>query len=152
MTIEIAALLFSAFALWASWRANSIAQKALRDSAKINLLEVQADVLREIDVQHAKLGALLAATAEAALIYAYNPAVAQANPAGFDRVKQNIQAVQALRARYEEQRQQAEANLGAGSVEAATALLANIRRLTIHVQEDLDKELRHVEQLRERVR
>lgn len=152
MTPEIAALLFSALALWASWRANSIAQRALSESSKVKLLEVQAEVLREVDLQHAKFGSLLAVTAEAALLYAQNPALAANNPGGFERVKQNIDAVQSLRARYEEQRALAERDVGKGSIEAETKILANIRRLTIHAQEDLEKELRHVESLREQVR
>jgi hypothetical protein len=152
MTPEIAALLFSAFALWASWRANSIAQKALNESNKVKLLEIQSEVLKEVDLQHAKFGTLLAATAEAALLYAQNPALAATNPGGFERVKQNIDAVQSLRERYEEQRKLAESNVGQGSIEAETKILANIRRLTIHVHEDLEKELRHVEGLREQAR
>lgn len=152
MTLELAALLFSALALWASWRANSIAQKALTESNKVKLLEIQSEVLKEVDLQHAKFGTLLAVTAEAALLYAQSPALAASNPGGFERVKQNIDAVQSLRGRYEEQRKLAEDNVGQGSIEAETKILANIRRLTIHVQEDLEKELRHVEGLREQAR
>lgn len=152
MTQEYAALLFSAFALWVSWRANSIAQKALNESNKVKLLEIQSEVLKEVDLQHAKFGTLLAVTAEAALIYAQNPALAANNPGGFERVKQNIDAVQSLRGRYEEQRKLAESNVGQGSIEAEAKILADIRRLTIHVQEDLEKELRHVEGLRAQAR
>jgi len=152
MSPEVAALLFSALALWASWRANSIAQKALNESSKVKLLEIQSEVLREVDLQHAKFGSLLAVTAEAALLYTQNPALAVSNPGGLKRVKQNIEAVQSLRERYEEQRNLAENNVGQGSIEAETKILANIRRLTIHVQEDLEKELRHVENLREQAR
>lgn len=86
------------------------------------------------------------------MLYAQNPALAANNPGGFERVKQNIDAVQSLRGRYEEQRTLAELNVGQGSIEAETTILANVRRLTIHVQEDLEKELRHVEGLREQAR
>jgi len=152
MTLELAALLFSAFALWASWRANSIAQKALNESGKIKLLEVQAEVMREIDIQHAKLGSLLAAAAEAALLFIQNPELARADLEGLERLKQNIEVVQSLRKRYEEGRQLAENNVGRGSIEAETKILANIRGLTVHVQEDLEKELRYVEGLKEQAR
>lgn len=118
----------------------------------MKLLEIQSEVLKEVDLQHAKFGTLLAIRAESALLYAQNPALAANNPGGFERVKQNIDAVQSLRGRYEEQRTLAELNVGQGSIEAETTILANVRRLTIHVQEDLEKELRHVEGLREQAR
>jgi hypothetical protein len=114
--------------------------------------EIHSTVLREVDLQHAKLGTLLAITAEAALLYAQNPSLAANNLGGFERVKQNIDAVQLLRMRYEEQRNLAERNFGQGDMEEENKNLANIRRLTIHVQEDIDKELRHVENLREQAR
>lgn len=152
MTLELAALLFSALALWASWRANSIAQKALSESNKVRLLELQAEILREVDLQHAKFGSLLAATAEVALLYGQNPQLAANSPGGYERAKQNIEAVQSLSRRYNEQRSLAEVTLGQGTIESGTRILADIRRLTIHVQEDLDNELRHVESLRERLR
>lgn len=146
--VDYAALLVSALALWVSWRANSYAKAALAQSAKVKLLEVQAEVLREIDLQDAKLGSLLAITAEAALAYAQSEDLRKRDPDGHARIQQNIDAVQGLRSRYEEQREIAERSLGQGSVEAQTGILANIRRLTLHVQEDIEKERRHLEQLR----
>ena len=144
-----AALLLSGLALWASWRANSIANSARAESGRIKLLEMQGEVLREIGFQHAKFGSLLAATDEAVLIYTQTPELRGAGPRGYERVRQNIEAVQSLRSRYEEQRKLAEDNVGNGSIKAETQILANIRRLTTHVQEDLDKELRNVESLRQ---
>jgi|SRR5680860_340622 len=144
---DYAALLISALALCVSCRANSYAKAALAQSAKVKLLEVQAEVLREIDLQHAKLGSLLAITAEAALAYVQSKELRKRDPNGHTRIKQHIDAVQGLRSRYEEQREIAEQSLGQGSVEAQTGILANIRRLTLHVQEDIEKERRLLEQL-----
>lgn len=151
MTPGLLALLLSALALVASCWANSIAQRALAESSKVKLLELQAEVLREVDLQHASFGSLLAVTAEAALLYIQNPTIAANNHDDHERLKQNINTVQSLSARYEEQRVLAESNFGKGDIEEQTKILANIRRLTLHVQEDVKKELRHVERLREQV-
>ena len=152
MTVELAALLFAAIALWAAWRANSIAHKALEQSSRVRLLELQAELLREIDLQHAKFGSLLAATAEALVLYIQHPELAASDPTGHARAKQNVAAVESLRKRYEEQRALAESMIGQSSIESHTIQLADTRRLTIHVQEDIDKELRNVEFLREQLR
>ncbi|WP_321391844.1 hypothetical protein [uncultured Desulfuromusa sp.] len=137
---EHAALLFSALALWASWRANSQSKIALAQSNKAKLLELQNESLREIDLQHAKLGALLAVTAEAALAYSQNEKLIQENPGGYDRLKNNIETVLRLQSRYDEQRNFAESSLGEGSLEKQIEILANIRRLTVHINEDIEKE------------
>ena len=142
---EHAALLISALALWASWRANSHSKIALAQSEKAKLLEIQTEALREIDLQHAKLGALLSITAEVALAYSENEELCQNNPGGFDRLKQNIETVQRLQSRYDEQRNLAESSLGEGSLEKQIEILANIRRLTLHVNEDIEKEKRNFE-------
>lgn len=152
MTVELAALLFAALASWAAWRANSIAHKALEQSSRVRLLELQAELLREIDLQHAKFGSLLAATAETLVLYVQHPELAANDLTGHARAKQNVAAVESLRKRYEEQRALAESMIGQGSIESHTIHLADTRRLTIHVQEDIDKELRNVEFLREQLR
>lgn len=149
---QYAALIIAALALWASWRANSHAKLALDQSKKTKLLEVQSEVLREIDLQHAKLGALLACTAEAALTYAQSEVLQRQDPAGRERISQNLNAVQRIRSRYDEQRRLAESSLGNGNIERQWEILANIRRLTLHVQEDIEKERRHLEQLQQRAR
>jgi hypothetical protein len=141
------ALMISALALWASWRANSHAKNALAQSAKVKLLEAQTEILREIDLQHAKLGSLLAVTAEAALAYAQNGNLCETDPDGHARIEQNLQVVQELRARYGEQRKLAEESFGKGNVDAQLEILGNIQRLTLHVQEDIENERRHLEHL-----
>lgn len=142
---EHAALIISALALWASWRANSHSKAALGQAERAKLLEVQAEALREIDLQHAKLGSLLAVTAEAALIYGANKGLCRKDPNGYARLRQNIETVQRLRSCYEEHRNLAESNLGQGTLEKQLEILANIRRLTLHVNEDIEKERRNLE-------
>lgn len=135
----------SALALWASWRANSHAEASLAQAEKIKLLELQTEVLREIDLQQAKLGSLLAVTAEAALAYVRSEYLRKIDPDGHARLRQDIDPVQGLRSPYEEQRAIAEQSLGQGNVEAQIRILADIQRLTLHVQENIENEYRHLE-------
>lgn len=144
---DYAALVVSALALWASWRANWHAKATLAQSSKAKLLEVQAEVLKEIDVQDAKLCSLLAITVEAELAYVQSESLRRRNPQGHARIKQNIDAVQALHSQYEQQREIAHQSLGKCNVEAQMRILADIRRLTLHVEEDIEKVRRHFDKL-----
>lgn len=145
---EHGALIISALALWAAWRANSVAQLAFDHAKKAALVDVQANLIREIDLQHAKLGTLLALTAEAALLYKYHPSLKEEDLGGHERVLKNIDALESLGAGYEEQRRLAEAAIGEGNIEKQHSILAQVRRLTVHVEEDIEKEKRNIDILK----
>lgn len=145
---EHGALIISALALWAAWRANSVAQLAYDHAKKAALVDVQANLIREIDLQHAKLGTLLALTAEAALLYKYHPSLKEEDPRGHERVLKNIESIESLRTRYEEQRRLSEAAIGEGNIEKQHSILAQVRRLTVHVEEDIEKEKRNIDILK----
>lgn len=144
---DYAALILAGLAVWASWRANSHAKRALEQTESVKLLELQSEALREIDRQNAKLGSLLTTLAETALVYSQDENLRLNDPKGYSRIRNSIESVKELRERYEEHRKPAEQNLGSGSVETQTKILAEIRRLTIHVEEDIEKEARNLERL-----
>lgn len=146
---DYAAPILAGLAVWASWRANSHAKTALEQTESVKLLELQSEALREIDRQNAKLGSLLTTLAETALVYSQDEHLQLNDPQGYSRIRNNIESVKNLRERYEEQRTLAEQNVGSGSVEMQTKILSEIRRLTIHVEEDIEKESRNLERLRQ---
>lgn len=156
LTASHAALLVSILALSISLRSISITEKSRRASAqrdremeRARVYEKRTEILSEIDKQNARFGTLLLIVAEKMLLLQRHPELKERHQKEYDRLTQNLTVVQTLRSRYEEQRQASEA-IGDGSkVAELEPVLAGIRRLTIHVEEDIQKETRSLEQLRD---
>jgi len=90
-------------------------------------------------------------TAQKILLFREHPQLHDTMQEEFVRLKSNLRAVQQLADKYEEQRKGIEAiNVGA-DVAAQEELLANIRRLTIHVEKDIAHEQALLGELRGRL-
>ena len=150
-------LLIAILALLVSLRANSISkkslglsQKALTDNQRIMLYEKRSKTLEEIDSQNANIGTLLAILGESLTLFRENPKLQEIESGHFERVRQNVVAVEQLRARYEEQRRITE-SIGEGADPAQQeAALASIKRLTIHLDQDIIKEERCLQLLKDK--
>lgn len=132
-------------------RARRFAERVHAENEKIKIFCKRTEILSEIDRQHARLGSLLAVIAEKLVLFQRHPQLAESQPHEPQRLLQNLDAVQHLQAGYEKQRFVSE-QVGEGAdLASQEKALADIRRLTIHVDEDFSKELRALEDLKQRL-
>lgn len=154
-TVDHVALLISVLAILASLYANSIAQQARkfseeahRQAERVRVFEKRTDILSEIDTQNARFGTLLAIIAEKMLLIQKSPALLQSHSREYERLSQNLTAIKNLHSRYEEQRGLTE-QVGEGvDLAQQEEVLAEIRRMTIHLNETIKKEESQLEELK----
>jgi len=157
--ISHGALLVAIFALVASVRANSISkksqeisQKAFIESQRIKLFEKRTETLQEIDSQNAKLGTWLTVLGESLSLFRENPKLQEMEPDQLERIGQNVVVGIKLQSKYNEQRNVSE-KIGDGADPALQEkAIASIRRLTIHIDEEIKKEERYLESLKEKLK
>jgi hypothetical protein len=153
--VEHAGLLVAILALLIAFRSSSIASKSRRfaetahkEAQRFQVFQKRTEILSEIDKQHAKYGTLLAVITEKLLLFQQNPRLTERFPGEQQRLAQNLQAIKGLQSRYAEQRQISE-QVGEGAdLARQEAALAEIRRLTIHIDEDIRKETRHLDDIK----
>jgi hypothetical protein len=153
-----AAILVALTALGISLRANYTAHLAHKlnlqnkaDNERVLLFEKKRELLNEVDRQYTRFATLMMLTAQKILLFREHPSLHETMQDEFDRLKSNLNAVQVLAAKYEEQRKGIESiNVGA-DIAAQEELLANIRRLTIHVEKDIAHEQALLNELRSQV-
>jgi hypothetical protein len=149
------ALLVAVLALLISLRANYTAHSAYKlnlkskaDSDKILLFEKKRALLNEVDRQNTRLRTLMLVAAQKILLFREHPSLHETMQEEFDRLKSNLKALQELADKYDEQRKGVEAiNVGA-DIAVQEELLANIQRLTIHVEKDIAHEQGSLAELR----
>ena len=142
-----AAILVSVIAPLISLRANYTAHlthklslRSKADAEKILLYEKKRALLNEVDRQHTRLRTLMMVTAQKILLFREHPSLHETMQDEFDRLKSNLTEVQQLAEKYDEQRKGIEAiNVGA-DIATQEELLANVQRLTIHVEKEIAHE------------
>lgn len=155
---ENAALLVAILALVISLRANYTAHLAHRlniqkkqDADRVLLFEKKRELLNEVDRQHTRFATLKMITAQKILLFSEHPELRESMQSESDRLKNNLNSLMVLDERYEEKRSGIESiNVGA-DIATQEELLANIRRLTIHVEKDIAHEQAGLEELRSKV-
>lgn len=150
-----ATLLIAVFALAISLRAIHVAQLAHRlnvqntqEARRIKLAERKRETLNELDRQHTLMASLEMVTAHKIMLFSEYPALQATHAEEFDRLKSNLSVVRLLRSQYEAQRHDLEQIGPDGDLEKQEALLANIRRLTIHIEKDIKHETEDLDYLR----
>ncbi|MCL4469665.1 MAG: hypothetical protein ACYC05_11400 [Sulfuricella sp.] len=153
-----AALLVAVVALVISLRANYTAHQAHRlnlrskaDSDRVLLFEKKREVLNEVDRQHARIATLKMLTAQKILLFRDNPDLQHMMPGELDRLRSNLTSIQTLDTKYEEQRQGLEAIDVGADIAKQEELLANIRRLSIHLEKDIAHEQAHLDEVRSKL-
>ncbi len=157
--VSNAAFFASVLALIISLRANSavregnwLAKRAKEEVDRIRRYELRASLLNEIDLQHTRAATVMMLTARKMMLFNQNPQLHEVDSSEFSRLKNNLEVTQKMQATYDERRQTAEVIREGSDMARTLELLANERRLTIH----LEKEILHEEQglldLSERVR
>jgi len=145
--VEYAPLLFSAIALVISLKAARTSENA-RLFAKntwehdlaLKAHGKRSEILNEIDLQHALFGTLLSIFYQKMLLFHQYPLLLQKYPDENKRLNQNVSAIDALKSRYDIHRSYSEKIDGQSDLAYLESVLAEIRRLTIHIQEDIKKE------------
>lgn len=151
--------LLAIIAIIASVRSNIIAHKSLQLSEKTEvetnkrrILEKRTEILREVDHRNAIFGNLLAIMAEAAITYQKEPSFAAQNEKDIKRLENNINAIREMRERYEKHRNIAEQIDSQADIEGLEFSLAETRRLNLHVEQDIIKEERNLNRIREKTK
>lgn len=150
-----AALLVAAVALIISLRSNYIAHQAHQlnvrnktDSDRVRFFEKKRELLNEIDKQHTTLATLSLITAQGILVFKECPKLHDLMPDEFDRLKSNLRTVENLAANYEQRRKSVEAIDANADIATQDNELANVRRLTIHLEKDIVHEQLLLDKLR----
>ena len=153
-----AALLAAAVALFISLRANYTAQEAHKlnvknkaDADRVLLYEKKRETLNELDRQHTRMATLSMLTAQKILLFREHPELHDTMSDEFTRLKANLAGVQKLASSYEEHRNDIAA-IGTGAdIAAQDEMLANVRRLTIHLEKDIAHEQADLEHMRKQL-
>ena len=145
--IEHSSLLFSVIALIISLKVARISAES-RLNTKHNwehdlALKVRgkrSEILNEIDKQHALFGTLLSIFYQKTLLLRQYPHLHEKYSDENKRIASNSSVIQLLKERYNIQRSSSENISVDNDLSNLEIILAEIRRLTIHIQEDIKKE------------
>ena len=153
------ALLVAMLALVASMRANYISNKANKiteqqqnNNLRLKNLEKRTEILSEIDTQNARYGALLAIFTEKIFLFQKNEKLLETYPKEYERISKNMMTIEKLKSRYDKQRGLSEQVGANADLEKQEIALAEIRRLTIHLDEDIKKETGHLNEVKKLIR
>lgn len=155
LTAGHAALFIAMLALITSLRANHISNKANTISAeqknktkRLKALEKRTDILSEIDKQNALQGHMLVVIADKLHLFHQNTELTNKHTGEYKRLMQNLNSIQQLKSNYKERRSVSAALDADADLEMQEKTLAEVRRLTIHLEEELAKEKDHLNNLK----
>ena len=145
--LDNAALLLAAVALAISLRANATAQRAQRFNEQARASDQRnqfaakkRETLNELDLQYTRMATLSMITSQKILLFKNHPAIHQSAPDEFARLKNNLDAMERMRAKYEEHRKSVE-DIGLDAdLARQEEVLAKSRRMTIHIEKDIAHE------------
>jgi hypothetical protein len=89
-------------------------------------------------------------TSRKILLFREHPKLHETMQDEFDRLKRNLEEVEAMRGRYEEHRKGLECIGALADIATQEEILGSIRRLTIHIEKDIEHEQADLEVLRAR--
>jgi hypothetical protein len=149
--LALIALLISLRANYTAHQAHKLNLRSKADAERLLFYEKKREPLNELDRQHSRFSTLMLLTAQKLLLFREHPHLHDTMQDEVARLKSNLRAVQDLVDKHEEQRKGIEA-IGVGAdVAAQEELLANVRRLTIHVEKDIAHEHALLGELREQL-
>lgn len=153
-----ATVLLSAIAIIATVRSNLIAEKARQLSEEVsrkqqdlNVYQQRTQILEEIDRQQSLLNRLGTVTLQK-IVMLQSCEKVEGIRSRVARLKKNHDAVEHLRSRYDEQRNAAYAIESDASLNENERNLADIRRLTFHIDQEIQSEISELDEIRELAR
>lgn len=151
LLVAVVALLISLRANYTAYQAHQLNIKNKADTDRVLLFEKNRELLNEVDRQYTRLATLMMLTAQKILLFRENPELHDSMPQEFDRLKSNLATVQKLDSKYDEQRSGIESIDVGADIATQEELLANIRRLTIHLEKDIAHEQSQLEEMRSKL-
>jgi len=153
--LENKAILLSILALLISLRSFSISRRSLvlsesiaLENKRVKASEKRAEILELIDRKNAKIGNLQSIYGEKYYYLVQNLQVGNKFPEEIDRIRNNLNSLQNLRTQYNEERKNVELFDEKMDIPFNKNTLAEIKRLLIHIEEDIVKEERGLMSLR----
>jgi hypothetical protein len=144
----ILALLVSLRATYIAHQAHNLNLKNKADARRLLLSEKKRELLNELDKEHATLATLSFVTEQQIAKFEECSRLNDLMPEELARLTSNLQTLETLKQSYFTQRAEIE-SLGDGAdIAEQDERLANIRRLTIHLEKDIAHEKALLEQLR----
>lgn len=138
---ETKAVIISIFANWEARRANKRADRLDREMENASQAARRTEMLVEIERKNAAIAKLTLILARKALLFQRHPDLAARRGNEQERLNGNLSVMQELRNREEEQRQNAEETSGGTDIHLFQESLANVRRLRVRLEADLDNEV-----------
>ncbi len=139
---ENISIVLSIVAVVATIHSNIIAEEAKtisNDAHRLAVYKQRTELLKEIDKQQALLNRL--ATITVKKISDLSGSNKKGLEGEINRLKNNYDAINGLRGRYEEQRELAYKMNGTTSQDALELAIVDVRRLTLHLEQDINNEL-----------
>ena len=155
---ENKAVLLSILAILISLRSFSISRRSFilsetiaEENKRVKASEKRAEILELIDKKNAKIGNLQSLYGEKYYLLVQYPQIAVKYPEEIDRIRNNVNSLQKLRDQYNEERRNFELFDEKIDIPFNQNTLADIKRLLIHIEEDIVKEERGLVSLRNEV-
>ncbi|MCP8900376.1 hypothetical protein [Gilvimarinus xylanilyticus] len=149
---KYAAELIAAFAAILAALANWRVVQAERRVRILQKAERRTDVLVEIEYQNAVIGKLALVTAQKIELLQRFPTVLSFTDSEMKRLHSNLDMLRTLKSQEEEQRKLGELAGGGNNVTLHHQALADIRRLRVRLEAELENETNHYSQLLEAAR
>ena len=137
------AVILSAAANWRAARAEKSSERAQKAMRRM-------DMLIEIERKNAAVGKLALVTAQKILLLQEYPELVTSPDREIGRLRNNLALLQEFKDGEEEQRKISEMIDGEDDIELHTKAFADIKRLRIHLEADVEKETRVYRELLER--
>lgn len=150
--ISTLALAVSLASFFISWRSYALNKRSKLELDRLTLFEKRSAVLGEVDKQYARMGSLIAIIAEKIILFEENKWLVTRYPNEYQRLRNNLNSVESLRSNYERQRELAERVKERMDTHEQEKVLAEIKRLSLHIDEDILKEERHLNSIKEKLR
>ena len=150
-----AALLVALLALIASLRAGYVAHRAFQlnvrnreDADRVRVFQKKRELLNELDIQDITIEKLSYVLQQEVLLFEDSPRLTQLLPDELPRLRNNLDMLPTLKEKVATMREAAR-GIGLGTeIETQEDGLTAVRRLTIHLEKDIEHEKLGLEQLR----
>ncbi len=149
LLVSILALFVSLLSFANSRRSLKLSEKVTNEANKLKASEQRADILDIIDRKNAKIGNLQAVLGEKYYLLSNNPQLSKIFPGEMERITSNITCLNNLKAQYGSERKTVESFDDKVSIPFNLYILADSKRLLIHIEEDIVKEERGLKLLRD---
>lgn len=151
LLISVLSLIVSLAAYSLSRRSLSMSEQTQAEASRIKAYEKRSEILEAIDKKNAKIGNLMAIYAEKLLLIERSSISDKLNVSERERIKNNISVLQKFSSQYDLQRSLAEQIDQDGDIAFNEKNLADIKRLLIHLEEDIIKEERGLNTIKESI-